>query len=147
MQNDNNGLLGGSLFGSRKTSEQVNTVVAENGRGQTNHNHQVVDQTDGSLIGGSTLLPGLGLTTKEAHQVNEVVALEGTVNFNTLDVNQRDSSAFGGLFQKQTAQQDNILVGSGELIGNTLTVSQGGFGLLGKRSIQPEQTLKRRSRI
>jgi hypothetical protein len=62
-----------------------------------------------------------------------VFAIEGTANFNTLDVNQKDKSLFGGVFQNQEAVQDNILHGNGDLIGNSMRVSQGGWGLLGKR--------------
>jgi hypothetical protein len=69
IQRNNNGIGAGSWLGSEKVSEQINQVTAMNGRGQVNDNHQVVDQSDVSLVGGS--FPGLGLTSKKAHQVNE----------------------------------------------------------------------------
>jgi hypothetical protein len=107
-------IIGGTGFlGGKKSAKQINSVVALNGKGQANDNHAVVKQTDKSLFGSSTPIPGvpglLGLSTKEAIQVNEVRAEEGTVNFNTLDVTQQDSSLIGGLFNKQVARQDNIL--------------------------------------
>jgi hypothetical protein len=71
IQKDSNGILGGSLFGNRKESEQINQVTVMNGRGQVNDNTQVVDQSDGSLVGASLFLPGIGLSSKKAHQVNE----------------------------------------------------------------------------
>lgn len=71
--------------------------------------------------------------TKNAHQVNQVDALTGSVNFNVLDTDQSDNSLTGGWFNSKTSQQDNILTGSGDIIGNAHTVTQNNRGFLGKR--------------
>lgn len=129
-QSNNNGLLFGSLTGSRKEAEQFNQVSAPNGLGQANDNAAVVRQVDGSLL-SNFWAPN----TKVAHQVNEVFAPEGTASFNTLVTEQRDNSLTGGLFNGKISQQDNILNGSGDVIGNVHHVTQQNRGLLGKRGL------------
>jgi hypothetical protein len=133
-QSNNNGLMGGSLFGgSRKVGQQFNQVVAPNGFGTSNDNTADIRQVDTSLFGNF----GMPWATNDklAHQVNQVDAWEGSVSFNDMQSEQRDASLVGGLFGGKTARQDNVLQteAGGDVIGNTMGTETRSWGILGKR--------------